>query len=231
MTQSRNRSFWQELKSRKVVRAGGMYLAVGWGAVLGGSELAQILELPAWVPKLILTLVLVGFPIAMVLAWVFDVTSEGVRRTSDDARSSSQLAWSGWALTLTLAAAVAAFVLRPSFSADEPTGVPRAATTDPQLVAIMPFRYSGPAELSYLEGGVPQLLSARFTGKPGPRATDPTATAALWDAAYIADPTVAMQRVATGLGAGLVLSGGVSLLDLTASRSRPRFKTSPRVPR
>ena len=51
------RSLWSELKDRKVVRVAALYAAVGWGVLLGGAELAQILELPVWVPKLILVLV------------------------------------------------------------------------------------------------------------------------------------------------------------------------------
>ncbi len=75
------RSFWKELKQRKVVRVVGVYAAVAWAIVLGASELRQILELPAWVPQVVLVLAGLGLPAAMVLAWAFEVTPEGVRRT------------------------------------------------------------------------------------------------------------------------------------------------------
>jgi tetratricopeptide (TPR) repeat protein len=86
---------------------------------------------------------------------------------------------------------------------------------------IVPFRYSGPAELDYLGDGVFQLLASRFTGDVGPRATDPTATASVWDEASTNSPTTANRDVALRLGAGLVLTGGVVAgpdgLNLSAS--------------
>ena len=80
---------------------------------------------------------------------------------------------------------------------------------DPELVAILPFRYSGPEDLDYLGDGVFQLLASRFTGEVGPRATDPAATAASWDDATAADPMTVARAVAERLGAGLVLTGSV----------------------
>jgi hypothetical protein len=59
-----------------------LYAAVGWSILLGGAELTQILELPAWVPKLILVLVVLGFPVALILAWAFEMTPDGVRRAA-----------------------------------------------------------------------------------------------------------------------------------------------------
>jgi len=77
---SLNTSFWKELKERRVIRVGGVYLAVAWAWVEGAKTLSDILELPDFTPRLVLALAVLGFPIAIVLVWAFQVTPEGVRR-------------------------------------------------------------------------------------------------------------------------------------------------------
>ena len=220
-------SLWEALKERKVVRVALTYAAVAWAVVIGGSELSQILELPTWVPKVVLTLAVLGFPVALVLAWAFEVTPEGVRRAEplpgpSGGRASRKPFLAG------IAAGISAISLLAFLSRDGPAGpgvggvVPEGEIArDEDLVAILPFRYSGPAELDYLGDGVFQLLASRFTGEVGPRATDPTATAAVWDEERVVDPTTAARAVASRLRAGSVLTGGVVAgpggLTLTAS--------------
>ena len=59
-----------------------LYLVVGWGVVEVGSTVAPILELPEWTSKLILVLIMLGFPVALVLAWAFELTAGGVQRAA-----------------------------------------------------------------------------------------------------------------------------------------------------
>jgi eukaryotic-like serine/threonine-protein kinase len=219
-------SLWSELKERKVIRVAIAYTAIGWAVVVGGSELSQILELPTWVPKLILTLVVLGLPVALVLAWAFELTPEGMRRADplpspSGGRPSRKPFFAGVAVGIS-AISLLAFLM--SEDAVDGGGVGASSigvVADADLVAILPFRYSGPTELDYLGDGVFQLLASRFTGEIGPRATDPTATVAVWDQASAVDPTTAAMTVAARLGAGSVLTGGVVAgpggLTLTAS--------------
>jgi TolB-like protein len=74
-------SFWQQLKDRRVVRVAVLYGAVGWAAIGAADVLTGVFELPDWTMQLVFVLILVGFPIALALAWAFDVTPEGVQRT------------------------------------------------------------------------------------------------------------------------------------------------------
>jgi tetratricopeptide (TPR) repeat protein/TolB-like protein len=200
------RSLWGELKQRKVVRVAGVYAAVGWAVIVGGNELTQILQLPLWVPQLVLVLVVLGFPVAMVLAWAFEITPEGIRRTPSAAdapteRTSGMPFIAGVVVGVASLSAVA-FLVRDSPSSD-------GAALDETLVAIIPFSYSGPPELEYLGDGVAHLLASRFTGDVGPRATDAAATATLWDVAATVSPIDAARNVAVQLGAGLILTGSV----------------------
>ena len=74
-------NFWQELKRRKVVRVIIMYAAAAF--VL--SELVDIIEdpllLPEWTLTLVIVLLAIGFPIAIIFSWIFDVTPEGIVKT------------------------------------------------------------------------------------------------------------------------------------------------------
>lgn len=70
-----------ELKRRKVFRAAAVYSVVGWGAIEVAETVAPLMGLPGWVPRLVLFLVLLGFPAILAVAWAVDITPDGVRRT------------------------------------------------------------------------------------------------------------------------------------------------------
>lgn len=72
---------WQELKRRRVFRVAGVYLVAGWVAVEVSATIFPMMGLPDWAPRLVLGLAIVGFPVSVALAWAFQVTPDGVRRT------------------------------------------------------------------------------------------------------------------------------------------------------
>src|SRR6476659_4841709 len=67
-----------ELKRRQVVKAGAAYLIVAWLAVQGASIGFPAFDAPAWVLRVFILVALLGFPIALVMAWVFESTADGV---------------------------------------------------------------------------------------------------------------------------------------------------------
>lgn len=67
-----------ELKRRKVFKVAAAYAVVGWLVIEVAATIAPQLQLPEWAPRLITFLILLGFPIALVTAWVFEVTPEGI---------------------------------------------------------------------------------------------------------------------------------------------------------
>lgn len=71
-------AFWDDLKRRKVVRVSVAYFIVAWLLLQIGDVLFEALQLPDWALKLIIAIVVLGFPIAVVLAWAFQVTPEGI---------------------------------------------------------------------------------------------------------------------------------------------------------
>jgi adenylate cyclase len=76
-------SFWKEAKRRKVVRVIIAYLLVGWGLIQIADATLEPLRLPEWGYTLVVWLVGLGFPIAVVLGWVLDITPEGIKVTAD----------------------------------------------------------------------------------------------------------------------------------------------------
>ena len=72
-------SLLSELRRRNVFKVGAAYLVVGWLVIQAADLLAPQLNLPEWAPRLVTFLVLVGFPLALVLAWIFDLTPEGLQ--------------------------------------------------------------------------------------------------------------------------------------------------------
>jgi adenylate cyclase len=82
MNEKSSKSFWEQLKKRKVIRVGIVYVVVGWILMQIGEVTFEALGLPAWSLTLLIVLVLLGFPIALVLAWAFEVTPEGIRKDS-----------------------------------------------------------------------------------------------------------------------------------------------------
>ncbi len=73
--------FFDEVKRRKVYRVAAAYIIAAGGAIQLASASFPAWELPNWALRLVIVLLLIGFPIALILAWAFDVTPEGIRAT------------------------------------------------------------------------------------------------------------------------------------------------------
>ncbi len=74
-------SFWQEVKRRKVVRVAVVYSVVAWLLVEIVVTVEAPLNLPGWMDTFVIVLVVVGFPLALILSWAYDLTPTGIERT------------------------------------------------------------------------------------------------------------------------------------------------------
>ncbi len=134
-------SFFAELRKRKVVQAAAIYGAVAWGVTEIVVTVVQQLFLPQWVSTLAVIFFVVGFPIAMFLSWTFDLTADGIHRTSvTSRRGTASIAVS---MVLLLAGTAGLFFLiKPALdgggSTTDPVGIA------PHSVAVLPFDYLGP---------------------------------------------------------------------------------------
>ena len=81
--------FIKELRRRNVVRVALAYLAVAWLVIQLVGEIGPILDWPDWFAKLILGLLAVGFLITVILAWIYELTDKGLKRTEEVDRDAS----------------------------------------------------------------------------------------------------------------------------------------------
>jgi TolB-like protein/Tfp pilus assembly protein PilF len=82
-------NFFAELRRRNVYRVAIAYAVVAWLLIQIATQVFPIFEIPAWCVRLVVVLLLLGFPVAMLLAWAYELTPEGIKRTEDVAPEQS----------------------------------------------------------------------------------------------------------------------------------------------
>ena len=139
-------SVWGELKRRNVVRVAFAYVIVGWLILQFADVLVPLLALPEWVGRLIFLLLLVGLPLALFLAWAYELTPEGLKKEKDVEHSESITHITGrkldFAIITALVLALAyfvydEFVIEPAQESDSAPEV--IATEVRQSIAVLPF--------------------------------------------------------------------------------------------
>src|SRR5438477_8679543 len=78
-----NSSFFAELKRRNVYKVAIAYAVVGWLVIQIASTILPTFHAPEWVVQTLIVIVALGFPVALVIAWAFEMTPEGLKRTED----------------------------------------------------------------------------------------------------------------------------------------------------
>jgi hypothetical protein len=74
-------TFFAELRRRNVYKVAVAYVVVGWLLIQIATQVFPFLQIPTWAIRLVIALVALGFPIALVIAWAFEATPEGIKRT------------------------------------------------------------------------------------------------------------------------------------------------------
>ncbi|HLC12571.1 MAG TPA: hypothetical protein VJK31_04890 [Chthoniobacterales bacterium] len=85
------KSFFAELKRRKVHRVAIAYAVAAWLLIQIATQVFPFFEIPNWTVRLVVLLLVLGFPIALTLSWIFDLTPQGIRRTEESDRSLAAL--------------------------------------------------------------------------------------------------------------------------------------------
>src|SRR6266545_428651 len=140
--------FFEEVKRRKVYRVAAAYIIAAGGMIQLGSAAFPAWELPNWALRLVIVLLLVGFPIALILAWAFDVTPQGIRATPNVAvpRTNRRRNIIMLAATGVIVSAIAGFFLLPRIS---------SARKIDKSIAVLPFEnLSDEKENAYFADGI-----------------------------------------------------------------------------
>jgi len=133
------RSFFSELKRRNVYKVAITYAVVAWLLVQVGSILFPTFEVPSWVMKVYVTAIAAGFPVALVMAWAFELTPQGLKRTEVADAAQEHSARGGWiaVIVITTALSLGLFLLG-RYTASQAASRERGVATQ-RSVAVLPF--------------------------------------------------------------------------------------------
>src|SRR5436189_1930338 len=179
-------TFLTELKRRKVYRVAVAYAIVAWLLIQAASILFPTFEAPPWVMKVFVTAVILGFPVALILAWAFDLTPEGLRRAEEVAPQESKTGKPGskWTAIIVTAAMLAAALLafqfvrtRRSPAIESSKQTAPTATLD-KSVAVLPFEnLSSDKENAFFAQGIQDEIITTLSRISGLRVISRTSTA------------------------------------------------------
>jgi TolB-like protein/Tfp pilus assembly protein PilF len=177
-----------ELKRRNVLRMAGLYLVAAWLVVQVGATLLPVFEAPPWVMKALVAVLAIGFPLALVFSWVFELTPDGLKRDADVTATESIAPQTAQrlnrAITVVLLLALGyfafdKFVLAPQREAASVAAATNAvgakpAPTDEKSIAVLPFDdFSPEKNQGYFSDGIAEELLnalAQVRGFEGGRA-------------------------------------------------------------
>lgn len=168
--------FFEELRRRNVFRVAGLYGVVGWLLAQASSLMENALGLPSWFDAVVISFLLIGFPLVLVFAWVFEMTPAGLKKTADVPETASIAGSTGKKLDFALIGAVlllAGSILAsrfiapagpaaPAKPADAKTVAAKAPETEIQKdnsIAVLPFvDMSSAKDQEYFSDGISEEL-------------------------------------------------------------------------
>lgn len=188
-----------ELKRRQVFRVALAYAMASFLLVQAAETIFPRMGLPDWTVNLVLALALLGFPLAVMLAWIFDITPEGVRRTPGG--RSRGPSWAPLFALLGAGVLIVGFLtLRSNRAASAPVAL------DPHRVAVLPIE-----DLSPDAGG--EQLAQQLTGQLIQHLdrVDPLTVLPLGSVRLYLNTELPPDSVARALNVGLLVTGSVAV--------------------
>src|SRR5437870_929469 len=166
--------FFGELRRRNVYKVAVAYAVVGWLLIQVATQVFPFLEIPNWAIRLIILAIAIGFPVALIIAWAFELTPEGIRRT-EDADAAGQRSRGGiWMALVVIAAALSLglFFLgrytagnaqskNPASRGSSAPGSEAVTAVSEKSVAVLPLlNESGDPKDEYFSDGLSEELIA-----------------------------------------------------------------------
>jgi tetratricopeptide (TPR) repeat protein len=179
-----------ELKRRRVFRVAAVYGAVAFVVLQVADIMVPALALPEALTRAVALILILGFPIALVMAWAFELTPEGMKRTEDPTEAEIEAIvaqprsrrWPSGVLALAGISALvvgAFFVLRPEVTFRGPRAVEGGEALP--AIAVLPFSVSGP-DAEFWREGMANTLATNLNGLAGLRTVSSRTVLSRWDA-------------------------------------------------
>jgi TolB-like protein/Tfp pilus assembly protein PilF len=160
-------NFFAELKRRNVYKVAVAYIVAGWALSQGIAQVFPVFDIPNWVIRLIVVLIIIGLPISLVLAWMFELTPQGIKRTetADAMPATARQKKHVWIYVVVIGVLLSmGLFLLGRYSAVN--GAPRqseAATVPDKSIAVLPFdNLSRDADNAYFAEGVQDEILTRL---------------------------------------------------------------------
>ena len=146
------KNFFAEVRRRNVYRVAVSYGIVAWLLTQVATQTFPFLEIPNWCIRLVIVLLVLGFPIAVILAWAYELTPEGIKRTEDVAPAKSIKRGTGRrldALIIGVLLCAVAVLVYQRFHPQETSGIPEKS------IAVLPFEnFSDDKENAFFADGI-----------------------------------------------------------------------------
>jgi TolB-like protein/Tfp pilus assembly protein PilF len=195
-------NFLTELKRRNVYKVAIAYAVVAWLLMQIATQVFPFLEIPNWAIRLVIMLIVIGFPIALVVAWAFELTPEGIKRTEDvdAARKHSRGAWI-YIVLIGAALSIGLFFLG-RYTASRKQAEP--AELPDKSIAVLPFEnLSRDPDNAYFADGIQDEILARLSKIADLKVISRTSTQK-----YKSAPDN-LREIARQLGVSNILEGSV----------------------
>src|SRR5881397_3433694 len=163
----KNSNFFSELKRRNVYKVAVAYAVVAWLTIQAASIFLPAFNAPQWAMQIVILILVVGFPIALVFSWAFEITPEGIKRESEIEADESITHHTGRkivALTIVLAVVATGLLIFQFVRARSTSSLStNASSVTNKSIAVLPFdNLSGDPQNAYFSEGVQDEILTRL---------------------------------------------------------------------
>jgi TolB-like protein len=210
-------NFFAELRRRNVYKVAIAYIVGGWALAQGIAQVFPVFDVPNWIVRLIVVLIVIGFPMALIFAWAFEITPEGVKRTAeaDAIPRSAQAINRAWIyiVVVGIAVSVALFFLGRYTAGNRIT-----SSGDKKSIAVLPFTsLSDDKNDAYFADGVQDQILTNLAKVSDLKVISHTSVRQ-----YKTDAERNMREIGRQLGVAYIMEGSVQ-------RARDRIRINAKL--